>query len=75
VALWWLLKDRVGLTDAQLKRYVERADLLDDAIDGKVDLTRELVKCSRYGRSVLNTTIVCPYCGTRQKSGNVLDHT
>lgn len=41
--------------------------------DGKVDLARELVKCSRCERSVLNTAIVCPYCGTRQKSENMFD--
>ena len=73
LALWRLLKDRVGLTEAELQRYVESMDLLDGAADGKVDLTRELVKCSRCSRSVLNTAIVCPYCGTRRKSGNVFD--
>ena len=50
LALWRLLKDRVGLTEAELKRYVESTDLLDGAADGKVDLTRELVKCSRCSR-------------------------
>ena len=73
LALWRLLKDRVGLTEAELKRYVESTDLLDGAADGKADLTRELVKCARCSRSVLNTAIVCPFCGTRQKSENAFD--
>jgi hypothetical protein len=73
LSLWRLLKDRVGLTEAELKRYVESTDLLDGAADGKVDLTRELVKCSRCNRSLLNTAIVCPYCGTRQKPGDAFD--
>lgn len=73
LALWRLLKDRVGLTEAELKRYVESTDLLDGATDGKADLTRELVKCARCSRFVLNTAIVCPYCGTRQESGDAFD--
>jgi hypothetical protein len=74
LALWRLLKDRVGLTEAELKRYVESTDLLDGSADGTADLTRELVKCSRCNRSVLNTAVVCPFCGTRQKSADVFDH-
>jgi hypothetical protein len=74
LALWRLLKDRVGLTEAELKRYVESTDLLDGSADGKADLTRELAKCSRCNRSVLNTAVVCPFCGTRQKSADVFDH-
>lgn len=74
LALWRLLKDRVGLTEAELERYVESTDLLDGAADGKADLTRELRKCSRCSRSVLNTAVVCPFCGTRQKSGKAFDH-
>lgn len=73
LALWRLLKDRVGLTEAELKRYLESSDLLDGIVDGKADLTRELVECARCSRSVLNTAIVCPYCGTRQESGDAFD--
>lgn len=75
LALWRLLKDRFELTEAELKNYVESTDLLEGTADGKADLTRELVKCSRCKRSVLNTMIVCPYCGTRQKPRKVFDHT
>jgi rubrerythrin len=64
----------VTLTEAELKRYVESTDLLDGSADRKADLTRELVKCSRCNRSVLNTAVVCPFCGTRQKSADVFDH-
>jgi hypothetical protein len=73
LALWRLLQDRVGLTEVELKRYVESTDLLDGAVDGKADLTRELIECARCSRTILNTAIACPYCGTRQVSGNAFD--
>jgi len=43
-----------------LKKYVESTDLLDGEADGKVDLMKELIKCSNCGRFLLNTAIVCP---------------
>src|SRR5688572_30043473 len=55
LALWRLLEARLGLTEAELKHYVESTDLLDGVADGRVDLARELVACSRCSRSVLNT--------------------
>ena len=38
LALWRMLKDRVGLTEVELKRYVESTDLLDGAADRKADV-------------------------------------
>lgn len=73
LALWRLLKDRVELSESNLKKYVESTDLLDGAADGKVDLMKELVKCSGCGRSLLNTAIVCPYCAANNTSGNAFD--
>jgi hypothetical protein len=63
LALWKLLKDRVGLSEAELRRYAASTDLMDGELDGKADLTRELVECPRCARHLLNTAIVCPHCG------------
>jgi predicted nucleic acid-binding Zn-ribbon protein len=73
LALWRLLKDRGELSELNLKKYVESTDLLDGEPDGKVDLTKELIKCPDCGRFLLNTAIVCPYCGANNASGNAFD--
>lgn len=73
LALWRLLKDRADLTESNLKRYVESTDLLDGAVDRKVDLMKQLIECRDCGRFVLNTAIVCPYCGASNSSGNAFD--
>jgi hypothetical protein len=73
LALWRLLKERVGLNDTELRKYVTSTDLIDGALDGKVDLTNELVKCAKCGRRRLNTSIVCPFCGTRGATDNAFD--
>ena len=73
LALWRLLQDRAELSEANLKKYVTSTDLLDGEADGKVDLTRELVKCRGCERSLLNTSIACPYCGARNTSADAFD--
>src|SRR5687768_10971269 len=73
LALWRLLKERVGVNDTELRKYVTSTDLIDGALDGKVDLTNELVKCVKCGRRRLNTSIVCPFCGTRGATDNAFD--
>ena len=73
LALWRLLKDRAELSERNLKKYVESTDLLDGEADGKVDLLKELIKCPDCGRFLLNTAIVCPYCGAGNTSGNAFD--
>jgi uncharacterized OB-fold protein len=52
---------------------VESTDLLDGEADGKVDLMKELIKCRDCGRFLLNTAIVCPYCGASNTSGNAFN--
>lgn len=73
LALWRLLKDRAELTESNLKKYVESTDLLDGAADQKVDLMKQLIECPDCRRFVLNTAIVCPYCGASNASGNAFD--
>lgn len=73
LAFWRLLKDRADLTEVNLKKYVESTDLLDGAADRKVDLMKQLIECPDCKRFVLNTAIVCPYCGASNSSGNAFD--
>jgi hypothetical protein len=68
-----LLKDRVEISESNLKKYVESTDLLDGAADGKADLVKELIQCPDCDRYLLNTAIVCPYCGVNNMSGNAFD--
>lgn len=73
LALWRLLKDQVELSELNLRKYVESTDLLDGEADGKVDLMKELVECPDCKRLLLNTAIVCPYCGANNSSANTFD--
>lgn len=71
LALWRLLKDHTGLMESDLRKYVESTDLLDGRSDGKATQAKERVPCHSCDRIVLNTAVVCPYCGTRQKQKSV----
>lgn len=73
LSLWRLLKDKVHLSDDELKKYVANTDLLDGIADGKADLTKEFIKCRQCKRSHLNTAVVCPFCGARGSSTNAFD--
>ena len=75
LALWRLLKDKIELSDGELEKYVASTDLLDGAADGKVDLSRELIKCRRCDHLHLNTAVVCPFCGARGSSPVAFDMT
>jgi uncharacterized protein YigA (DUF484 family) len=69
LALWSLLRDRLGLSEAELRRYVEQIDLLDGKRDGKASMSREKTTCAGCNRSVIGTSAVCVYCGTSLKRG------
>ena len=75
LALWRLLKDKIELSDGELEKYVASTDLLDGAADGKVDLSRELIKCRQCDHLHLNTAVVCPFCGARGASPVSFDMT
>jgi RNase P subunit RPR2 len=67
LALWSLLRDRLGLSEAELRRYVEQIDLLDGKKDGKAPTPHEKTFCEGCNRSVIGTSAVCVYCGTPLK--------
>jgi type I site-specific restriction endonuclease len=62
MAMWTLLKEHTGLTESELRKYVDKVDLMDGKADGKVD-TREKCNCTQCGRTILTTALACPYCG------------
>jgi len=63
MALWHLLRDHTGLTEADLKRYIEKTDLLDGKRDGKVT-QKKTSHCQSCRREVRVTTGNCTYCGS-----------
>ncbi|WP_158678161.1 hypothetical protein [Pseudoalteromonas sp. T1lg23B] len=62
MAMWTLLKDHSGLTEGDLKRYIEKVDLMDGKADGRVN-TKEKCDCTKCGRTILTSSLACPYCG------------
>ena len=60
-ALWSLVKDRTGLTDAQLTARVRDIDLRDGVEDGKI--TPNVQNCQKCGRSMNPRHRQCIYCG------------
>ena len=64
LAMWSLLRDHSGLMESDLRKYVEKVDLMDGKRDGKASTSKERVNCSGCGRYILNTAVICAYCGT-----------
>ena len=60
-ALWELLQQHVGLTEAQLLEKVAEVDLRDGKQDGK--LTERAVRCPQCQRVCNSRHAKCIYCG------------
>ncbi len=60
-ALWSLLKDKTGLTDAALTARVRDIDLRDGVEDGKITTTVQ--NCQQCGRTMAPRHKRCLYCG------------
>ena len=69
-ALWQLLKAHTGLTDADLKKYVEKVDLADGVRDGKVTRSKGAMDCPHCSRRVLKSATVCAWCEGKISSGD-----
>lgn len=69
-ALWQLLKAHTGLTDADLKKYIEQVDLADGVRDGKVTRRTGAMDCPHCSRRVLKSASVCAWCGGKIASGD-----
>ncbi|HOZ50169.1 MAG TPA: hypothetical protein PLO37_22505 [Candidatus Hydrogenedentes bacterium] len=60
-ALWELIRDKAGLTDAHLERMAQEIDLRDGVADGQI--THGAVKCPTCGRISNSKHYRCLYCG------------
>ena len=69
-ALWQLLKEHTGLTDSDLKRFIEKVDLADGRADGRMSANTRAMDCPKCSRRILKNAAVCPWCGTKPKSGD-----
>jgi hypothetical protein len=69
-ALWQLLKSHTGLTDADLKKYIEQVDLADGVKYGKITRTKGAMDCPHCSRRVLKSATVCAWCGTKLSAGD-----
>lgn len=70
VALWKLLKDHTGLTEADLRRCVAEVDRLDGTTDGKIDRRKGAIDCPTCTRRILKSSLVCVYCGNKNSQGD-----
>lgn len=69
-ALWQLLKAHTGLTDSDLKKYIEKVDLADGVRDGKISRSKGAMDCPHCSRRVLKSATVCAWCGGKLTSGD-----
>jgi len=69
-ALWQLLKAHTGLTDADLKKYIEQVDLADGIKDGKLSRNNGAQDCPQCARRILKSATVCAWCGTKLNVGD-----
>jgi len=60
-ALWTILKEKHGCTDAELVQRVQEIDLRDGKLDGKVAKVNP--DCPKCGRKLMGKRPVCLYCG------------
>jgi hypothetical protein len=74
-ALWQLLKAHTGLTDADLKQYIEKVDLADGKLDGKIARKGGAMDCPHCSRRILKTAVLCPWCSKRLRSGDAFEAT
>jgi hypothetical protein len=71
LALWSLLRDHSGLLESDLRKYVEKVDLLDGKHDGKASVPNEKITCTGCSRSIIGTATVCAYCGAPVRRKNL----
>lgn len=60
-AMWELLRERGGMTDADLERKAQEVDMRDGVEDGKITATP--VKCPQCNRISNSKHAQCMYCG------------
>ena len=68
-AMWELLKDKAGLTDADLDTKVQEIDMRDGRLDGLDSTQTDPLKCSQCGRTILSGQAQCSWCGALAECG------
>lgn len=74
-ALWQLLKSHTGMTDADLKKYIEQVDASDGVKDGKLSRAKGAMDCPECKRRILKSATVCAWCGTKLPIGDAFHAT
>jgi hypothetical protein len=70
-AMWSLLQEKTGLTDAELLARMTELDARDGATDGRV--TKSPVKCAKCGAAVSRKFNRCLFCGEPYRGGSAFD--
>jgi hypothetical protein len=60
-AMWELLRERVGITEAELQAKIKEVDLRDGTLDGR--MTPVIVHCPKCGKPSNTRHSQCMYCG------------
>ena len=68
-AMWKLLKDKAGLTDADLDAKVQEIDMRDGRLDGQDSTQTDPLTCRQCGRTILSGQAQCSWCGTQAEGG------
>lgn len=67
-ALWSLLEEKVGLTEAELVARVQELDLKDGQLDGRI--ASGVIKCPHCDRALSKRHLKCLYCGYELHGGD-----
>jgi len=70
IAMWALLKEHSGLTESDLRKYVNQVDLIDGKLDGKLSRNKGVIECQKCDRRILKSALVCVYCGHANSGGD-----
>lgn len=68
MALWSLVRDKLGCTDQELQDRVREIDLRDGNLDGRV--TTPPRACGGCGRTISARHARCIYCGKEETGGD-----
>ena len=69
-AMWELLKDKAGLTDADLEAKVQEIDMRDGRLDGQDATQTSMLTCRNCGRAMQSGQLRCPWCGAQADGGS-----
>lgn len=70
MAIWALLSEKLGVTEADLEAKIREIDLSDGKLDGQVRV--ETNTCGQCNRKLSKRHTKCMYCGA--EAGRTLDH-